>query len=159
VARKLIVGKGTSEEIAMKLRTLAIAVLAALALAACGQTGSDPAVTSAPASASNAPPTDPATTPAGAPADTVGTPAAIQSYQQDTAAPADKTASAPPLDEALAHCRQLDTAQQGECEMQARQGLDPQRSGVLDPVPERQTPPTDRVPADDTATQEDDDYE
>ena len=143
----------------MTLRTAAFALIGSLALAACGQTGTDPAVDGAPASASNAPATDPPTTPAGAPADSVGTPAATPSYQQDTPEPADKIAGAAPADDALAHCRELDTAQRSECELQARQGLDVQQSGVLDPVPEQQTPPTDRVPADATAEQDDDDYE
>lgn len=146
----------------MKIRNLSFTCLATLALAACGQTGQDPAVTSAPASASNAQPTDPATQPAGAPADSVGTPVATQAYQQDSAAPADRmsspaTATAADLDAALATCADLDTAQRDVCELQARQGLDPQQSGVLDPVSDpARTPPTDRVPADSTAAQDDD---
>lgn len=143
----------------MTLRAAAFALIGSLALAACGQTGSDPAVTTAPAAASNAPATDPPTTPGGAPADNVGTPAPAPSYQQDSGAPADQVAATPPLDDALARCRELDTSQQSECELQARQGLDVQQSGVLDPVPEQQTPPTDRVPTDATAAQDDDDYE
>lgn len=143
----------------MTLRIATFALTGSLALAACGQTGTDPAVTTAPATASNAPATDPPTTPAGAPADDVGTPAAAPAYQQDSGAPADQVAATPPLDEALARCRELDTSRQGDCELQARQGLEVQQSGVLDPVPEQRTPPTDRVPTDATAAQDDDDYE
>ena len=146
----------------MTPRIAGFALIGSLALAACGQTGTDPAVTTAPPSASNAKATDPATTPAGAPADSLGsTAAATPAYQQDTAEPADKIAGAAPADDALARCRELDTAQRGDCELQARQGLDVQQSGVLDPVSEQQTPPTDRVPADGdvTAAQDDDDRE
>lgn len=138
----------------MKIRSISLAVLAALALAACGQTGSDPAVTTAPPSASNAPAPD-----ASAPAGTVvESPAAPPSYQQDTAAPADQVAA--PADAALASCADLDTAQRDACELQARQGLDGPQSGVLDPSDPAQTPPTDRVLVDSTAAQddEDDDY-
>lgn len=127
----------------MTLRNVGFVLSASFALAACGQTGSDPSVTTAPAAASNAP--------------VVATPAqtaAAPSYQQDTAEPADKIAA--PSDDALAQCANLDTAQRDACELQARQGLEIQTQGVIDPSPASPTPPTDRVPAEATVQEEDD---
>ena len=131
------------------------AVLTCLILTACGQGDHDPAVTTAPVDAVTSNP---------AAQSTQAPPASTsQAYQQDQS---DNVADRVDTDP-LAACAGLDTTQRSDCELRARQGLDPaSQDASQDIAASPATPPTDRatpeealpLPADSTAeTATDDD--
>ena len=118
-------------------------------LAACGQTGQDPAETSAPPEAVTSNPA------AQMPQTQTPEQGAPPAYQQDSAAnTADRVdttttqdlASSPPQADPLAECRDLDTTQRSDCELRVRQGLDADETGTDDDIAATpRTPPTDRA--------------
>lgn len=119
------------------------AVLTCLLLTACGQGDHDPAETTAPVEAVTSNPAAQSTQAPSA--------ASAQSYQQDArgnvADRIDADASSASTSDALAACEGLDTTQRSDCELRARQGLDPASQDAAQDI--SATPPT---PVTDRAT-------